>query len=168
MSLISLSQVLDQVSSKPQWRKCRRLQIILQCWSEVVGAQVARHTQPIGIYGEVLQVATASAVWCQELSLQRSPILDKINHILSRTHPHELLRDIHFSTARWQKPTPPPPASAVPEATGDALTTWQRLAQRLQQKPKCPLCQSYTTPFDLERWGVCRFCARQRFIAHHG
>jgi predicted nucleic acid-binding Zn ribbon protein len=168
MSFASLGQVLDQITAKSQWRRGKRLGIILQSWQEIVGQEVARQTQPIGIYGGVLQVATSSAVWCQELSLQRSPILGKINQLLSRTHPQELLRDIRFSTARWQSPHPssPPVLPTAVEPPPSALAAWQRLGQTLKQQRtvKCPRCQSYTTPFDLERWGVCRFCARQRFI----
>jgi len=174
MSLDSLSQVLEQISRKPTWRRHKRLAVILQCWQELVGQDVARQTRPTGIFQEVLQVATSSAVWCQELSLQRSPILSKINQILLRTHPQELLKDIHFSTVRWQQDTASPltksrPSSVVLEPPADALTAVQRLRQTLEQHKncQCPLCQSYTTPADLERWGVCRFCARQRFMTHH-
>ena len=183
MSLDSLSQVLEQISRKPTWRRHKRLAVILQCWQELVGQDVARQTRPTGIFQEVLQVATSSAVWCQELSLQRSPILSKINQVLLRTHPQELLKDIHFSTARWQQHTANPispinqisqinksrHASVALEPPADAQTALQRLRHTLeQQKPyKCPVCQSRTTPADLERWGMCRFCARQRFITQH-
>ena len=183
MSLDSLSQVLEQISRKPTWRRHKRLAIILQCWQELVGKDVAQQTRPTGIFQEVLQVATSSAVWCQELSLQRSPILSKINQVLLRTHPQELLKDIHFSTARWQQDTATPinqinqtnqinksrPAPVAVEPPADALTAVQRLRHTLEQHTtcKCPVCQSRTTPTDRERWGMCRFCARQRFMTHH-
>jgi len=44
-------------------------------WPEVVGADVARHSQPVAIAGETLVVATRSSAWSEQLSFLAERIL---------------------------------------------------------------------------------------------
>jgi predicted nucleic acid-binding Zn ribbon protein len=44
-------------------------------WEEAVGAEIAQHSRPLSIRGEVLEVAVDSSVWCQQLQLRTPEIL---------------------------------------------------------------------------------------------
>jgi len=44
-------------------------------WAEAVGPEIAGHSRPVAIRGEVLEVAVDSSVWCQQLQLQAIEIL---------------------------------------------------------------------------------------------
>lgn len=45
-------------------------------WEQAVGAEIAHHSRPVAIRGEVLEVAVDSSVWCQQLQLRTPEILD--------------------------------------------------------------------------------------------
>ncbi len=46
-----------------------------ESWLEAVGAEVARHSRPVGVKAGVLHVEVDSSVWCQQLQLQTPEIL---------------------------------------------------------------------------------------------
>lgn len=172
MSLLSLKESLGHLS-QPQRLKHQRLQVVIEHWPTIVGTYLAPKSCPTGVYQEVLQVATAGSAWCQELSAQRSIILAKVNQTLQSAQIHSLYRNVHFSTGRWHTPVPnsartapPKPAVALPKPD-DPITACQRFRHAIQahhQLVICPHCRSQTLKSDIDRWGMCRFCLRQRLI----
>jgi predicted nucleic acid-binding Zn ribbon protein len=44
-------------------------------WLDAVGPEIADHSRPIGIRGDVLEVAVETSVWCQQLQLRIPEIL---------------------------------------------------------------------------------------------
>lgn len=44
-------------------------------WLDAVGPEIADHSRPVGIRGEVLEVAVETSVWCQQLQLRIPEIL---------------------------------------------------------------------------------------------
>ena len=48
---------------------------IAEAWEEAVGPEIARHSRPVAIRGEVLEVAVDTGVWCQQLQLRIPEIL---------------------------------------------------------------------------------------------
>jgi predicted nucleic acid-binding Zn ribbon protein len=44
-------------------------------WEEAVGPEIAQHSQPVAIRGDVLEVAVDTSVWCQQLQLRTPEIL---------------------------------------------------------------------------------------------
>jgi len=44
-------------------------------WREAVGSEVADHSRPVGVRGDVLEVSVDSSVWCQQLQLRTPEIL---------------------------------------------------------------------------------------------
>lgn len=99
MGLQSLPQLLNSISNQESWRGRRQFQMLLACWPEIVGQVVAAQTRPTGLQRQVLQVATSSSAWAQNLAFERHTILAKLNARLEK----ELgpLSDIRFSTAQW-------------------------------------------------------------------
>jgi predicted nucleic acid-binding Zn ribbon protein len=44
-------------------------------WLEAVGSEIAEHSRPVAIRGDVLEVAVDTSVWCQQLQLRTPEIL---------------------------------------------------------------------------------------------
>lgn len=178
MSFDSLNHVLGSLENQERWQGRRQFQQLLACWAEVVGTIVAAQTRPLSIQRKVLQVATSSAAWSQNLAFERHLILQKLNDRLSLG-----LTDIRFSTAQWQtssldnsiasetlnlwKGHPSrlenAPSAAVTPPIDDpqtAFRNWARLVRaRSQHLPLCPVCHCPTPEGELIRWAVCSLCA---------
>lgn len=186
MTWQSLPSLLQRLEQQPTWQSHAHFQQVLRHWPMVVGDLVAPQTRPIAVRRGVLSVATASAVWAQNLSFERQRILAKLNPHLAQP-----LTDIHFSTAQWSEvplntrtdrsegqahpsftPSALPPntttAMIAPSTPDRAFEQWQHALQhQRQQFPLCPQCQCPTPPGELARWTVCSLCARQSDTLPH-
>lgn len=186
MSLQSLQQVLGALEAQYKPQQTQPIQQVLRCWADVVGPIAAAQTRPLSIQREILQVATSSAAWAQNLVFERQRILGKLNAHLS-----VVLLDIRFSTAQWVRSQPQStpfeseqqmlwklhpsrlpeefcPSNALLTPSGDDLTavfqTWATiLRSRSERLPLCPECRCPTPPGELERWSVCGHCAAKRW-----
>ncbi|HHP7232314.1 MAG TPA: DUF721 domain-containing protein [Xenococcaceae cyanobacterium] len=94
----SLKNILQQITQQPGWEQYQQYCEVKGCWQKIINQKIAQNTCPISISRQVLWVATSSAVWAQELSLQRYNLLKKLNAQLTFT-----LTDIRFSTTNWHK-----------------------------------------------------------------
>jgi predicted nucleic acid-binding Zn ribbon protein len=181
---MSFKSVNDILGALQVQAKCleHQEQSLLKCWAEVVGAVVAAHTQPLSIQRNVLQVATSSAAWAQNLTFERQRLLLKLNEKLSTP-----LVDIRFSTALWQRSKKTPAIeqsilssqhpcylgndTKVPgdasHTSGNANATFKHWAETVRQRshglPLCPQCHCPTPPGELQRWHVCSLCAAKQF-----
>jgi predicted nucleic acid-binding Zn ribbon protein len=185
MTLTSLHRVLGSLRQQEGWKTGQQFQHLLACWVEVVGAAVAAQTRPTAIYRDVLQVATSSSVWAQNLVFERHRILEKLNPRLSSP-----LTDIRFSTAQWHQHSntnarddeasamwqdhpsqlrtiPLSPQIGGPQKSTDpnrAFQNWAKtMRMRSQHLPLCPQCQCPTPPGELKRWSVCALCATKQW-----
>jgi predicted nucleic acid-binding Zn ribbon protein len=187
MSFDSLNHVLGSLENQERWQGRRQFQQLLACWTEVVGAIVAAQTRPLSMQRKVLQVATSSSAWAQNLAFERHLILAKLNDRLSLG-----LTDIRFSTAQWQsvslsstassetlalwKSHPsrlevaPPPSAAVPiNDPQTAFRNWARIVRgQSQHLPLCPVCHCPTPEGELIRWAVCSLCAAKEMKGKTG
>lgn len=175
----SLQHVLGTLENHDSWKKRQQFRQLVLCWAEVVGSVVAVQTHPLYVQRQILQVATSSAAWAQNLAFERCRILEKLNARL----PYQIT-DIRFSTAQWQSqtsidtkssgssilwqdhpsqvsiaPKPRPPVQP-PKDPQLAFQQWAKaMRDRSRHLPACPLCQSPTPPGELQRWSVCALCA---------
>jgi predicted nucleic acid-binding Zn ribbon protein len=180
MALEGVNGVIAHLK-QTQWKSQQTFDALCSQWSEVVGVQVATQTRPIRITPQkVLQVATSSPVWAQNLAFERMRLLKKVNLILE--HP---VTDIHFSAALWHRkfmktPTPPSfvspwgsvskadPAKILPKDAQDAFTRWADvIQQQAHNRPRCPVCECPTPVQELQRWTVCALCASRGKSATH-
>lgn len=185
----SLNQVLNRLQTQILTPEQRQFQMLCDCWADVVGPTACQYTRPVAIQRGVLQVATSSSTWSQELTLRRMQILKKLNQRLELP-----LENIRFAPGQWRKQSNPnqlitnqstsddiqqlwqhhpsriPTGSDLknsPKATFDqsasALTTFQQWAETIKQRsqhlPQCPHCHCPTPGGELERWSVCCHCA---------
>lgn len=149
-----------------------------------MGQAIVPHTQLLSIKKDVLWVATSSAAWAQNLTMERSRILAKLNVYLPSP-----LTDIRFSTAQWQRPDTVAKnratsddffsgahpsvlakttlSEAKPPKSKDAQSAFEQWVKTTQQRthnlPLCPQCQAPTPCGELERWKVCCICAVKEF-----
>lgn len=183
MSFQSLDQILQALSNQlvdPQQEPIDR---IMAVWPDVVGEKTARFSRPVRLSHGVLQVATANAVWAQQLTFARRGWLSQLNPYLD-----EPLQDIRLSPGLWHRDINPPdpnpeyhlcdhpsywgladeslsshggatPRSlpSSPQRAFEALL--QQLAGHTHQLPPCPVCHCPTPIGELERWSVCAVCA---------
>ena len=63
---------------------------IAERWEQVVGSEVARHSQPTALRGRVLEVTVDTSVWCQQLTLRRREILAGLESALGESAPADL------------------------------------------------------------------------------
>ena len=189
MSLQPLNHVLSNIEQQENWRSRRQFRRIVEIWPKAVGYAVARQTRPVGIQRQILQVATASSAWAQNLAFERRQILEKLNAQLTLT-----LVDIRFSTAQWRQSANgrtnvsereqkrlwqghpswtngpnPAPTSTAPSGfkTQDPIEAFQQWSQRVQTRalnhPICPNCRCSCPAGELKRWSVCAICATKQW-----
>lgn len=174
MDIQPLNGILNGIGSGDEWDNQRLLQRLITQWHGIVGSTVSKHSRPLEIHNGVLQVATSTAVWAQNLSFERRRILKKLN---SRPDFKLLgLKEIRFSTAQWhsrpgsqgarpidkrlhsyhqqlqwqQHPSrmPPPEDESLPanpaQSAPQAFARWSH--RRQQQVRQVPLCPQCQTP----------------------
>ncbi len=183
----SLRHVLGQLEDRYILQERKQFQKLCLFWPEIVGEIVAAQTRPVAIRQGVLQVATSSAAWAQNLVFERRRILEKLNHQLLLQ-----LVDIRFSTSQWHTlplpvlntygadleqvwqnhPSRLPTERSLPQVPGQsshssALQNYQRWATKVQLSrqhlPLCPACQAPTPPEELARWSICAHCAAKQW-----
>ncbi|WP_407897370.1 DUF721 domain-containing protein [Scytonema sp. NUACC26] len=185
MSLKPINNILSVLETQSKWNE-QPFQQLLKYWSEIVGATVAAHTQPVSIQRDVLRVATSSAAWAQNLTFERKRLLLKLNDRLSVS-----LVDLHFSTAGWRRhkdnlsqeqiisPQEHPSylggtdsSCKLTAPAFDANATFQHWAKKVQARsqnlPLCPACHCPTPLGELQRWQVCSICAAKQFSPSSG
>lgn len=92
-----LDRMLKKMKVKDKDREvslARRLaeEQAVQLWQEVVGADVAAHTKPIGIQNKIFFVKVDSSAWCYELSFFKKDIIKKINERAKM----KVIKDVYF------------------------------------------------------------------------
>ena len=81
---------------------------ILERWPEIVGAEVARHSRPLAVRGEVLEAEVDSSVWCQQLQLDRERLLAALAEVIGPGAPTDLRLRVgyHRQSGRPDRPRP--------------------------------------------------------------
>lgn len=184
----SLHQILSCLQSQILTPEQQQFQQLCECWPEIVGTRARVHSRPVSWHRGILNIATQSATWSQELTLKRMQLLYRLNQKL--LFPVE---DIKFSTAQWRYLAPDQQRVSRTSPSDDfsqlwhnhpsrvgfplivtescinsaitPLTAFQQWAHTVQQRsqhlPLCPQCHCPTPPGELTRWSVCRLCAMQ-------
>ena len=177
MFLNSLDSIIEKVTQQPEWIRYQEYKQIKKCWQQVVNKKTSENTRPVCVERGTLYVATSSAVWAQELVLQRYSLIKKINSRIDFT-----LKDIRFSPAKWHdrplqndvelslkaiERQPQKVQTETAKNSIDAKTAINKWLQNLQQSSQnvvyCPQCQCITTKAELSRWQVCRHCIAQKW-----
>jgi predicted nucleic acid-binding Zn ribbon protein len=80
-------------------------------WEEAVGPEIADHSQPVAIRGEVLEVSVDTSVWCQQLQLRTPEILAALRRVVGEDAPSEVWLCLNQGrgTASGSSAVDPPP-----------------------------------------------------------
>jgi predicted nucleic acid-binding Zn ribbon protein len=81
-----VDRVLADLGAGPTARAVR----IADRWAEAVGPEIAGHSRPVAIRGEVLEVAVDNSVWCQQLKLRSPEILAGLRATVGEDAPSEV------------------------------------------------------------------------------
>ncbi|KKI98660.1 DciA family protein [Prochlorothrix hollandica] len=183
--LQGLSALLQELSQRQSWQTSSPFEQLLQIWPDLVGISVAAQARPVRLERGILQVATISAVWAQNLQFERHHILAKVRQRLDLQ-----VQEIRFSTALWSTVAASsldPPVDRSTRTPVDRSTStehhqlWQNHPCRIPPDPTftrdlaslsgaersalrsalphCPQCHCPTLQGELDRWSVCAFCA---------
>ena len=81
-----VNRVLSDLGASATARAVR----IADRWEEAVGAEIARHSRPVAIRGDVLEVSVDASVWCQQLQLRTPEILAALRRVVGEDAPSEV------------------------------------------------------------------------------
>lgn len=73
-----IDDILDGLTSRLGWNSSLAKADLLASWSELVGAETAEHSEPMGIEDGVLVVRCDSTAWATQLRLMRGQITTSI------------------------------------------------------------------------------------------
>jgi predicted nucleic acid-binding Zn ribbon protein len=176
MSFDSIERIIDRLLNDPAWEKQRQYLLVRECWVKTVNSTIVQNTRLLSLDRHLLFIATPSAAWAHNLSLQRYQLLQRLNSQLPF-----VLADLRFSPVGWHtnssklqvseliehpsqlkntnyesiEPAPSPTPAA-------SLARWLSVvAARSQFLPLCPQCQTPTPDGELDRWQVCTYCFRR-------
>ncbi|MEE3331389.1 MAG: DUF721 domain-containing protein [Myxococcota bacterium] len=79
---VAVSQTLVQILGDLGLDGAQRAFEVGEHWARAVGEEVAEHSRPIAMRGDVLEVAVDSSVWAQHLQLQLPRILKTLGELL--------------------------------------------------------------------------------------
>ncbi|HIK37915.1 MAG: DUF721 domain-containing protein [Geminocystis sp.] len=174
MGLQDINHLLKKILSQPQWQKQKRNYEVKKAWQETVNHRIAQHTKVLTVRNDVLLVATTSAPWAQQLTLQRQSLLTNINRFLETP-----IKDIRFTILLWHNFTGTdttveseetqnhpslvnPTEKPTPDPRGPFQQWLETIRKRRAENTICPVCSCYCPPGELQRWGMCAFCFRQQ------
>ena len=64
----------------------------LKLWGEIVGDSISKNTEPVSVKNGTLIIKTTNPVWKQELQIQKTEIIKKLNYRLKRN----IIKEIRF------------------------------------------------------------------------
>jgi predicted nucleic acid-binding Zn ribbon protein len=73
-----IEDILDSLTSRLGWNSSLAKADLLASWTELVGAETALHSEPVGIEDGILTVRCDSTAWATQLRLMRGQITTSI------------------------------------------------------------------------------------------
>jgi Dna[CI] antecedent, DciA len=165
-----------------RWTPVRRGRIddpvsaLAAAWPEIVGADIARNSQPIRIDRGTLWIVTASGAWGQQLTF----LTDRLLAAIRERTPQTIVERLRFRVGKIAAvrrapkgrhelaPRAVEPPRPVPESAADALASfrrhvegWER-AKRAAGWKECRDCKALLAPGSAVRCAACANAAIRR------
>ena len=86
-----IKNTLDELVKGRDWEGALAEGNLFSSWSEIVGEEVAEHSEPITFFEGVLTVRASSTAWATQLNLLKPSILEKIRMNVSDVLVDDLL-----------------------------------------------------------------------------
>ena len=64
----------------------------LKIWGKTVGNKISKNTEPMSVKNGILVIKTTNPVWKQELQIQKTEIIKKLNNRLKKN----IIKEIRF------------------------------------------------------------------------
>jgi len=77
-----IGSILEQLLRNPEWKDKVQACLPLLRWQEIVGAKIARQSQPESLNNGVLQVKVANSAWLHHLRFLEKELRQKLNEEL--------------------------------------------------------------------------------------
>ena len=87
-----LADVIDGLAAKMGWTSPLARSELLSSWPEIVGAETAEHSTPVGIEDGVLSVQCDSTAWATQLRLMRGQVTTTI----AQRYPDAGIQSVRF------------------------------------------------------------------------
>lgn len=85
-----IGSILEQLFQEPKWKDKLQAAIPLLRWQEIVGAKIAKQSQPESLRDGVLQVRVANPAWLHHLRFLEQDLRHKLNKELPSLEIKEL------------------------------------------------------------------------------
>jgi predicted nucleic acid-binding Zn ribbon protein len=142
MSIVPISAITLQLQNQPGWEGVRNWGTIVQAWQASVSPLIAERTQPRSFTRGILTIATNSSSLAHQLTFGRHKLCLQLNLHLDGSI--EALRFVAVGFGNSHRPTATESLS-VPIDSGEVVI--------------CSQCETRARQGELQRWGVCQFCA---------
>lgn len=86
-----VATIIDRITTR-RYPNNVSASLLVPLWAKVVGNSISIHTRPISYKNGQLVVACDSQVWCQELSCQKSLIIEKAKGVVGEG----IISDVSF------------------------------------------------------------------------
>jgi predicted nucleic acid-binding Zn ribbon protein len=86
-----IKSTLDELVKGRDWEGALAEGNLFSSWSEIVGEEIAEHSDPVTFFEGVLTVRASSTAWATQLNLLRPSILEKIRMNVSDVLVDDLL-----------------------------------------------------------------------------
>ncbi|QEO09051.1 DUF721 domain-containing protein [Protaetiibacter larvae] len=97
-----LDDVLHTLTESMGWTSPLAKSTLLVSWPQLIGAEVAAHTEPVSVEEGLLTVRCDSTAWAQQLRSMRTAVLAKI----AEAHPGAGIESVRFigpDTPSWKR-----------------------------------------------------------------
>ena len=143
-----LEGVLEQLQR--DWKGDGHLAALWQAWPRIAGPQLAQHCRPLRLQGRRLTVGASHPQWLQALRFNRHQLVGALQGAGFAVQ--EIQIQQHHGSQL------PPPGSQLES------TSWAQHPSRVDVHgmATCPSCQRPSPTGEIQRWGHCSFCERER------
>jgi len=97
-----IEDVIDALTVSMGWTSPLAKSELLVAWPELIGAEVAVHTEPVAVEDGLLTVRCDSTAWAQQLRSMRAVVLTRI----TERHPDAGIESVRFlgpDTPSWKR-----------------------------------------------------------------
>jgi len=88
---IPIATLIDKWFDQKNYSRKRANYSVFQAWSKIVGQDIARNTEPIKFYSDILVIRVSNSVWTQELQYLKPQLLEKIRTSFPETNIKDLM-----------------------------------------------------------------------------
>ncbi len=78
-----IKNIMDELVKGREWESALAEGNLFSLWNEIVGDEIAEHSEPVTFFEGVLTVRASSTAWATQLNLLKPTILEKITSTLS-------------------------------------------------------------------------------------